>query len=91
MLFVGGNGRWEVLSREPMLRSRIFRHVEFERLPQDVILELVPKYHAIYASTSTKNILLINDRFAHGNFRMWAQFTLDAADFLHRAWQRHRR
>ena len=29
LLYVGGNGCWEVLSREPMLRSRIFRRVRF--------------------------------------------------------------
>jgi len=79
VLFVGGDDCWDVLSREPMLRSRIWRHVEFKRLPQAVVLNFVPKYHAIYERASTKNILLINDRFAHGNFRMWAQFTIDAA------------
>ena len=79
VLFVGGNGCWDVLSREPMLRSRIWRHVEFKPLPQRTVLSFVPKYHAIYAGVSAKSILLINDRFAHGNFRMWAQFTLDAA------------
>jgi len=81
VLFVGGDGCWDVLSREPMLRSRIFRHVEFKRLPEEVVLKQVPKYHAIYEQASAKDILFINDRFAHGNFRRWAAFTLDAAKF----------
>lgn len=33
LLYVGGDGCWEVLSREPMLRSRIFRRLPFTALP----------------------------------------------------------
>jgi len=33
LLLIGGDGCWEVLSREPMLRSRICRRVRFTRLP----------------------------------------------------------
>lgn len=33
ILLVGGNGCWEVLSREPMLASRICRRVRFGPLP----------------------------------------------------------
>jgi DNA transposition AAA+ family ATPase len=29
LILVGGDGCWEVLSREPMLRSRIFRRLNF--------------------------------------------------------------
>ncbi len=37
LLLVGGNGCWEVLSREPMLRSRIYRRIHFQPLsPQQV-------------------------------------------------------
>jgi DNA transposition AAA+ family ATPase len=33
LLYVGGDGCWEVLSREPMLRSRIFRRLPFKVEP----------------------------------------------------------
>src|SRR6266571_3635324 len=32
LLLVGGDGCWEVLSREPMLRSRLYQHVDGELL-----------------------------------------------------------
>lgn len=32
LLYVGGDGCWEVLSKEPMLRSRVFRRLPFSRL-----------------------------------------------------------
>jgi type II secretory pathway predicted ATPase ExeA len=81
ILFVGGNGCWEVLAREPMLRTRISRQVEFKRLTDRQVLELAPKYHRIYAKASREDLLLINDRFARGLFRNWGIFTNDAACF----------
>ena len=33
LLLVGGDGCWRVLSREPMLRSRIYRRVRFAPMP----------------------------------------------------------
>ncbi|GAA2379123.1 hypothetical protein GCM10010404_39340 [Nonomuraea africana] len=32
LLYVGGDGGWEVLSREPMLRSRVFRRLPFQAI-----------------------------------------------------------
>jgi len=32
LILVGGDGCWEVLAREPMLRSRIFRRVNITSL-----------------------------------------------------------
>ncbi|MFE9827014.1 AAA family ATPase [Streptomyces sp. NPDC005791] len=34
LLYVGGDGCWEVLSREPMLRSRVFRRLPFRPPPR---------------------------------------------------------
>lgn len=80
LLFVGGNGCWNVLAREPMLRSRIHRRCTFTALTADEVLEAIPSYHPIYAGTDEDTLLLIDDAFAHGVLRDWANFTLTAAD-----------
>ena len=40
LLFDGGDGCWEVLAREPMLRSRIYRRVAFSPLSDSDVLTL---------------------------------------------------
>lgn len=72
LLLVGGNGTWQVLSREPMLASRIFRRVRFPPLRREEILEQLPAYQALYTGCPVDGV------FAHGNLRYWAAFTLSA-------------
>ena len=69
LLLVGGDGCWEVLSREPMLRSRIFRRVQFVPMTRATVLEVIPRYHPVYATTPADVIAEIDDRYAHGTFR----------------------
>lgn len=76
LLLVGGDGCWEVLSREPMLRSRIHRQVRFDAMELATVLEVIPRYHPVYADTPAEVIADIDDRYAHGIFRHWASFTL---------------
>jgi hypothetical protein len=75
LLLVGGDGCWEVLSREPMLRSRIFRRVQFGPMTRATVLEVIPRYHPIYATAPADVIAEIDDRYAHGTFRHWASLT----------------
>ena len=84
LLLVGGDGCWEVLSREPMLRSRIYRRVTFRPLSSQEVLDLLPSYHRIYQNVDPELLLFIDDNFAHGNFRNWASFTRSAVDLLRR-------
>jgi DNA transposition AAA+ family ATPase len=84
LLLVGGNGCWEVLSREPMLRSRIFRRVTFRPLSSREVVEVLPRYHRLYRDATEELLLFIDDNFAHGNFRNWASFTRSAVDLLGR-------
>lgn len=78
LVLVGGNGCWEVLSREPMLRSRIYRRVTFRPLTSRQILTLIPTYHPIYQGVPDELVLFVDDHFGHGNFRNWAAFTHSA-------------
>jgi type II secretory pathway predicted ATPase ExeA len=79
LLYVGGDGCWEVLSREPMLRSRIFRRLPFKPLERAQIPVLMRGYHSIYAEVPEELLLDIDDVYAHGNLRDWAVFTHTAA------------
>lgn len=78
LVLVGGNGTWQVLSREPMLASRIYRRIRFAPLTQDEVLAELPGYHPLYATCPPALISLVDDVFAHGNLRHWAAFTLSA-------------
>jgi AAA domain len=79
LVFDGGDGCWEVIAREQMLRTRIFRKIAFAPLSTDAILQVIPSYHAIYAGVPDELIASIDDRAAHGRLRAWAAFTLTAS------------
>lgn len=79
LALVGGNDCWTVLSRYPMLRSRIFARVAFEAMSFEQVLQVIPRFHNIYEHADRKLLALIDDHCAHGNFRDWASFTKRAA------------
>jgi DNA transposition AAA+ family ATPase len=85
LLFVGGAGCYEVLSREPMLESRLYAHVRFAPLTPRQVLQIIPVYHPIYADIEPTLITLIDRHCARGNFRAWAKFTQHAQRFLERS------
>jgi hypothetical protein len=78
LLLVGGDGCWRVLSREPMLRSRIYRRVRFSPMRPQTVLKVIPGYHAIYQNAPGELLAMVDDRYAHGCFREWASFTHSA-------------
>ncbi len=82
LVLVGGNGTWAVLSREPMLASRVYRRVRFQPLTRPDVLGAIPAYHPIYADVESELIGLVDDHFAHGNMRNWAAFTHSALGLL---------
>jgi DNA transposition AAA+ family ATPase len=75
LILVGGNGTWRVLSREPMLASRVYRRVRFQPLSRADVLAAIPAYHPLCRHADAQLIALIDDLFAHGNLRNWASFT----------------
>lgn len=79
LLLVGGNGCWRVLSRYPMLQSRIFRRVAFQPLTCDEVTAILPGFHPIYVEADPKAIELVDALYARGNFRSWASFTHTAS------------
>lgn len=85
LVFDGGDGCWDVLAREPMLRSRIYRRVAFGALSDADVIQLIPSYHPIYNGTDPELLLRINDQAANGRLRAWAAFTKTAAAICHRS------
>jgi type II secretory pathway predicted ATPase ExeA len=82
LLFVGGNGCYQTLSKEPMLRSRIFWWVEFRPLPPAEVPALVRGLHPVYHDASDELLTEINDLACHGQWRAWAHFTTAVLDLL---------
>ncbi|MBN6040079.1 ATP-binding protein [Amycolatopsis sp. 195334CR] len=78
ILFVGGDGCWQTIRREPMLRSRVFRSRLFRPLPTAEVPDLMRAYHQLYAHADTRLLASIDARHAHGSWRDWAAFTLTA-------------
>ena len=86
LLLVGGDGTWQVLSREPMLRSRIYRRVICDpAVRRRRCARCCRAFHPIYAGVSADVLLFVDDHFAHGNLRDWASFTATAVDLCRAA------
>lgn len=79
LLLVGGNDCWDVLSSQPMLRSRIHRAVEFQPLNEKHVLKLLPKFHPVLQDCSSDVLRLVDRSFAHGSLRAWTHFVVTAA------------
>ncbi len=79
-VLVGGDGCWDVLAREPMLRSRLFRRVASGPFSAEQVLDVVGRYHPIYRDIDDDLILFVDAYCGHGNFRNWAAFTLTAVE-----------
>lgn len=84
ILLVGGNGCWEVLSREPMLASPICRRVRFGPLPASKVAGAVRQFHPIYSDATDDLLSFVDAYCGHGNFRNWALFTLTALELCER-------
>lgn len=78
LALLGGNGCWEVIRREPMLRSRIFRRVTFRPMGLATLLQVLPEYHEIYRECDEQLISEVDGRCCRGVFRDWAAFTATA-------------
>jgi DNA transposition AAA+ family ATPase len=85
LLYVGGDGCWEVLSREPMLASRIWRRLAITPLDRAVIPKVIRSYHPMYAQADDDLLGYIDDRFSHGIWRNWASFSSTACLIAERA------
>ncbi|WP_314253952.1 hypothetical protein [Streptomyces sp. DSM 40907] len=74
-----GAGCWEVLSREPMLRSRVFRRLPFRPLSAEEVPALMRGYHPIYADADDTVLRQTDELYEQGAMRDWAAFTHTAA------------
>ncbi len=56
LLFVDGDGCYEVLRREPMLASRLYAHHRFGPLTPAAVLCAIPTYHSIDAEADPRSL-----------------------------------
>ena len=89
VLYVGGNGCWERLSREPMLKSRIFRRLPFPPLSPEAVPRLIRYYHPIWAQADNELLTSIDETYAEGVLRNWASFTMTAAELCSESGREH--
>ncbi|NBF00099.1 ATP-binding protein [Nonomuraea sp. KC401] len=82
IIFVGGEGCYEVLSNEQMLASRIYIWQEFREMKLKQVLEVIPDFHPIWSDVSDEHITFVDDTAAHGNFRTWTKITNHVLDIL---------
>lgn len=75
LIFAGGQGCWEVLGKEPQLRSRIYRPVFFRPLTGEEVLSCMPRFHPVWTEVSEAGIQRIDIEFANGVLRHWASIT----------------
>ncbi|MHA4947580.1 AAA family ATPase [Micromonospora sp. SD19] len=85
LLYVGGNGCWEVLSRQPMLRSRVWRRQTFTPMSRAEVPQVMRSYHRLYAEVDDELLHYVDDKFAHGIWRNWALFSSTAHLLARRA------
>lgn len=83
LLLVGGDGCWTVICREPMLRSRVYRHRHFASLPAQDVPTMMAAYHPLYRDADPDLLADVDAEFAHGNWRAWAKFTATAYHLAH--------
>jgi hypothetical protein len=75
LILVGGDGCWEVLSREPMLRARTFRRANFAPLSSEQVCALMGTFHPIYAGVDREVLLLVDDTSRTATCGTGASFT----------------
>ncbi|WAP53500.1 hypothetical protein [Streptomyces sp. S465] len=75
IIFVGGEGCHTVLRREPVLSSRIFIWQRFTRRTSSEVLEVIPRFHLLWADADPDDTPSPNSHAAHGSFRAWVQLS----------------
>jgi hypothetical protein len=57
---------------------------EFQRLPREHVLRVIPAYHPVWEHTDLEVIAFADAHAGHGNFRSWAKITAHAVRALQR-------
>lgn len=83
-MFVGGGDCYRVLSREPMLSSRVYVWQEFRRMSPAQVVHVIPAFHPVWAAAQLDDIAFADTYAGHGNFRAWAKITSHAVTALTR-------
>ena len=84
IVFGGGGDCYQVLSREPMLSSRVYVWQEFRRMTPEQVLRVIPAFHPVWERTDPDILSFADAHAGHGNFRSWAKLTAHTVRALER-------
>lgn len=73
LILVGGVDCAKVIRRDPHLSSRVARHVHFQRLSNDDLLDTLRAYHPLLEDTARDVIEDVDREFCRGVFRRWEE------------------
>jgi AAA domain len=72
LVLAGGNGCYKTISSDPMLSSRIYRHVRFARMTEAEALQILPRFHPIFETCPPERLLEVHQELTRGVFRSCA-------------------
>ena len=75
VIFIGAETCYQKIKNRPALDSRILIWQRYQPLTPTEVLSVIPQFHPIWENVSTDDLLWIDDRACHGNFRQWAKIT----------------
>lgn len=75
IILVGGNGCWENIAQDPMLKSRVYRRIHFRGIPEDELVKSLPLYHPLYADADRELLRELYFRTNISQLRSLAIFT----------------
>ncbi len=75
IILVGGNGCWENIAQDPMLKSRVYRRIRFRGIPEDELVKSLPSYHPLYANAGEELLRELYFRSNISQLRSLAIFT----------------
>jgi hypothetical protein len=78
IVLVGGQDAWERISANDPIVTRVHDQVDVVRMSPEQVLRVIPQFHAVWEAAEPQDILLIDDSFASGRWRLWANATVHA-------------
>jgi hypothetical protein len=71
VLLTGGNGCWNRISSDPMLRDRVPIRVPFRRFTEPEVPTVMRAFHEVFENGSDETLRAFDQAYARGVFRPW--------------------
>lgn len=77
IVLVGAHDFRRKMLARPAWKSRITLWTPFTPLTPEEVLDVIPQFHPVWAAAPAEDISAIDDAGCHGNFRAWANLTVN--------------